>query len=82
MIDVVGQDLRYAFRVLLRKPAFSAIAIPTLALGIGANTTIFSFVTQSGALACQTSIRWHASWLTSNRPARESSARDGVLRCK
>jgi predicted permease len=43
-LETSARDLRYGLRMLRRTPLFTAVAVMTLAIGIGANTTVFTFV--------------------------------------
>src|SRR2546429_8724391 len=45
-LDTVLRDLKYTLRMLARTPGFTAVAVLTLALGIGANTAIFTLLDQ------------------------------------
>src|SRR5712671_6177927 len=45
-LDIILRDLKYTFRMLARTPGFTAVAVLTLALGIGANTAIFTLLDQ------------------------------------
>ena len=70
------RDLRFAFRSLSRSPGFALIAIVTLGLGIGANTSMFSVLNEvHAAPGCPIPIA--ASWSASTAP-RPQNPRGGV----
>jgi putative ABC transport system permease protein len=79
-IDALLQDLRFAFRLILRDPWFSAAAISALALGIGANTVGFTIVNAAflRGLPFEDSNRLHImSW--QNRSGRRSNVSHAEL---
>jgi putative ABC transport system permease protein len=70
VIETVIQDIRYGLRQLRRNPGFTAVAVLTLALGIGANTVIFSVVWRP--LRYHDASRLLVVWETSPEGARST----------
>ena len=79
-METILHDIRYGLRVLVRRPGFALVAIATLALGVGANTAIFSVVNAVllRTLPYQEPERLVALWETSTQPGQEPNDRNEV----
>src|SRR4051794_38429807 len=77
-METLLQDLPFAFRTLARRPAFTVVAVVTLALGIGANTALFTVVDAVllGRLPFREPERLVVAWCSNPELARSAGLPD------